>query len=169
MLHMKDPFQKYFWRKSKVSWKVLHFSSQRGNGFKKRREEPAGLSDFKKNSTHCCIGTGNTSITETKRASAFTRWNCSFVLDHDNDLEFRWAFHPEGRRGPCRSQPGTLLPPLPRLTVLQALLGENQKGQVSAVNSISKGSYNNDLSVFNCPIWNSGITRQSQRNHLGHQ
>jgi hypothetical protein len=44
-------FQKYFWRKSKVSWKVLHFSSQRGNGFKKGGEKPAGLSDFKKNST----------------------------------------------------------------------------------------------------------------------
>lgn len=68
-------FQKYFWRKSKVSWKVLHFSSQQGNGFKKRSEEPAGLSDFKKNSTHRCTGPGNTSITETKRASAFTRRN----------------------------------------------------------------------------------------------
>lgn len=28
-----------------------------------------------------------------------------FVLDHDNDLEFCWAFHPQGRPYPCRQGP----------------------------------------------------------------
>lgn len=29
-----------------------------------------------------------------------------FVLDHDNDFEFCWAFHPQGRPSPCRRGPG---------------------------------------------------------------
>ena len=30
-----------------------------------------------------------------------------FVLDHDNDLEFRWAFHPEGRVAPAEAGPAS--------------------------------------------------------------